>query len=51
MSNMSNKGLKSLYSSSSMISDFGIAFNTIYMSFIKENADITDLYNILINYN
>jgi hypothetical protein len=51
MSDISNKGSESSYSLSSTISDFGIALNTIYISSIKENADVTDLYNILIGYN
>jgi hypothetical protein len=51
MSDVNNEGSESSYLLSSAISDFGIVFNTIYMSSIKENADVTDPYGILISYN
>jgi hypothetical protein len=51
MLEVSNKGLELLYLLSSTTSNLGIKLNTIYISFIKENTNITNPYGILIGYN
>jgi hypothetical protein len=48
VSDISSKGSESLYPSSSVISDFGIAPSIIYISSIKENADVTNPCGILV---